>query len=93
MFTVTDFVTGFIILLHRVEYLTTMPFFMKEEVSLGLLPRICFSLLTGLLVPVCTELKAAVETASVIPVCEAWISTSQQKVTKFQLSDFVMRLL
>lgn len=64
---------------------------MKEEVSLGLLPRIFFSLLTGLPVPVCTELEGAVETASVIPVCEAWISTSQQKVTKFQLSDFVMK--
>lgn len=59
-------------------------FSVKGDDSSGLIPRVCFNLLTGLppCVAVCTGPEGAIETISVSLVGEGWLSTSQHKVTK-----------
>ena len=67
-------------------------FSVKGNDSSGLIPRVCFNLLTGLppCVAVCTGPEGAIETTSVSLVGEGWLSTSQHKVTKSQLLDLVL---
>lgn len=67
-------------------------FSVKGDDSSVLLPRVCFNLLTGLppCVVVCKGSEGAIETTSFLLVGEGWFSTSQDKVTKSQLSDIVV---
>ncbi|KAJ4868896.1 hypothetical protein Rs2_09378 [Raphanus sativus] len=68
-------------------------FSVKGDDSSVILPRVCFNLLTGLslCIAVCTGSEGANEkTTSVLLVGESWLSTSQYKVTKSQLYDFVV---
>lgn len=62
---------------------------MKRDDISGLLPSMCFSLLTRLLSceAVCTGPEGAIETTSVCLVGEDWLSTSLQNVTKSLLFD------
>ncbi|KAJ4905099.1 Uncharacterized protein Rs2_19050 [Raphanus sativus] len=71
---------------HNESQLTT------GDDSSGLIPRVCFNLLTGLppCVAVSTGPEGAIENTSVLLVGESWFSTSQHKVTKSQLFDFVV---
>ena len=68
---------------------------MKGDDSSSLVLSVCFNLLTGLppCVAVCMGSEGAIETTSVFFVGEGcWLSTSQHKVTKSQLSDFVLHI-
>lgn len=72
----------------RDEYISTSNFeifSVKRDNSSGLLPRVCFNLLTGLppCVAVCIGPKCAIETTSILLVGEDWFSTLQHKVAKF----------